>query len=135
MERKRLYFLTHEGNPKVFSGYGVPLNAGEKSHLVGVLVISGLREEREGYIKKLEDAFGEAAIGPVTARGDIGVYTQMRVEDPLSLSLVRDDLYGPKAEETRYVLEMALREGLIPKTRLKLCWSRERQSWVSELDV
>ena len=67
----------------------------------------------------------EAIIGPMTIHGDRGLFTQMRIEDPHSLDLVGDNLYGPNMEETRYVLDLVLKGGFLPKIRLKLHCSRE----------
>lgn len=135
MDQRRLYFLTHEGDQNVFSGYGIPFASSDKSHLLGILIIDGPYRYPKDYIKSLEDAFGEAVVGPVTVNGDIGLYTQMRISDPYSLSLVRSDLYGRNLEETRYILNFALEKGCIPKTRLKLYWSREKGLWISEFDL
>jgi hypothetical protein len=38
-------------------------------------------------------------------------------------------------DETRYVLDLALKGGFLANTKLRLHWSRENQLWMSELDV
>jgi hypothetical protein len=131
---KPLYFLTHEGNAQMFSGYGIPLNEG-KSPLVGMVMIDRPNRCPESYIKELREVFGEAIIGPMTFNHDRGLYTWMNIKDPASLELVRDDLYSPNIDETRYVLDLAAKAGFLPKARLKLSWSSERQVWLSEFDV
>jgi hypothetical protein len=62
----------------------------------------------------------EAIIGPMTLNGDRGLFTQMRIQDPHSLDLVKNDLSAPNTEETRYVFELALRGGFLAKRRVKL---------------
>jgi hypothetical protein len=69
----------------------------------------------------------EAIIGPMTLNGDRELFTQMRIQDPHSLDLVRDGLYGPNTKETTYVLNPALKGGFLPKIRLKLRCSRKCQ--------
>jgi hypothetical protein len=131
---KPLYFLTHEDNPCMFLGYGIPISR-EKSHLAGMLMIDRPSRCPESYLQKLKEAFDEAIIGPMTMNGDRGLFTQMRIEDPYSLDLVKNDLPGPNMEETRCVLDLALKGGLTPKTKLKLRWSTNSHIWVSELDI
>ncbi len=132
---KPLYFLTHEGNPAMFSGYGIPLKDGKKSPLVGMLMVDRPQKCPDSYIEKLREVFGEAIIGPMTLNHDRGLYTWMSIKDPASLELVRDDLYSPNIDETRYVLDLAAKAGFLPKARLKLSWSSEHQVWVSGFDV
>jgi hypothetical protein len=134
MNHKPFYFLTHEGRPHIFSGYGVPIRDGEKSPLVGMLMVDRPTRCPESYVRELRENFGEVIIGPMTLKGDRGLFTQIRIDDPASLELVRDDLCAYNMEETRYVLELALRGGFLPKTRLKLRWSRENRLWTSEFD-
>ena len=69
----------------------------------------------------------EAIIRTMTMHGDRGLFTQMRIEEPLSLELVRDDFSADQMEETKYVLELALKGGFLPKTKLKLQWSNKYQ--------
>ena len=134
MDQKPVYFLTHEGNPRIFSGYGIPLSEG-KSPLVGMLMIDRPSRCPERYIQELKETFDEVIIGPMTMNGDRGLFTQMRIEDPYSLDLVKNDLSGPNLEETRYVLALALKGGFMPKTKPKLRWSTNSHVWVSELDI
>jgi hypothetical protein len=59
MPHKSQYFLTHENNPNMFSGYGIPLNEG-KSPLMGMLMIDRPNRCPENYVSDLRKAFGEA---------------------------------------------------------------------------
>jgi hypothetical protein len=139
MTGKPLYFLTHEGNPSMFSGYGIPLkplNEGDKSRLpgewsksplVGMLMVDRPERCPEEYLQGLRDTFGEVMLGPITTNGDRGIFTQMRIEDPLSLSLVREDLYCRESELISVALELGLKEGHLPGPRLRLSWSPETQ--------
>ena len=67
--------------------------------------------------------------------GDRGLFTQMRIDDPYSLDLVKNDFSGPNMEDTRYILDLALKGGFTPKTNLKLRWSTNYHIWVSEFDI
>jgi hypothetical protein len=131
---KPLYFLTHNGRPHIFSGYGIPLNEG-KSPLVGMLMVDRPARCPDNYLKDLKQAFGHVVIGPMTIYGERGIYTQMRIEDPFSLELVKDDFPAGQMEETRYVLDLALKGGFLPKPKLKLHWSKEERLWISEFDL
>jgi len=53
---KPLYFLNHESNLDMFSGYGIPLNKG-KSPLVGMLMIDRPAKCPENYIQNLKETF------------------------------------------------------------------------------
>jgi hypothetical protein len=134
MSHKPLYFLTHEGNPRVFSGYGIPLKEGIKSPLVGMLMVDRPSPCPPAYIRELEDTFGEVFIGPMTSNYDRGVYARMGIEDPLSLGLLRDDVQGEMVEYIRGALETAVRLGRLPNPRLRVEWSRERGLWISRFD-
>jgi hypothetical protein len=54
---------------------------------------------KRGRLYFLRDSFGEVIIGPRTLRGDRGMFTQMRIEDPYSLDLLRENLHGTNTEE------------------------------------
>jgi hypothetical protein len=135
MSHKPLYFLTHEGNPGIFSGYGIPLKEGEKSPLVGMLMIDRPVKCPPEYLDRLNETFGDIEVAPMTSKGDRGIYTQMRIEDPLSLSLLRDDLYNSVAGSIADILNRSVGLGFMPKPRLKVRWSGEQQLWVSEFDL
>jgi hypothetical protein len=135
MSTKPLYFLTHEGNPGVFSGYGIPLKEGTKSPLVGMLLLDRPERCPQEYLDRIYDTFGEYQIGPMTSKGDRGLYTCMSIEDPLSLDLLRDDLYNSVAGTIAEILDNSLKAGLLPNPKLKVRWSPEERLWVSEFDV
>jgi len=94
---KALYFLTHEERPEMFSGYGIPLNEGDKSSLVGMLMVDRPERVAPEYLDRIYNTFGEFQLGPMTSNGDRGLYTRMRIDDPISLELVRDGLYNSVA--------------------------------------
>ena len=102
LHKKPLCFLTHEGRPQIFSGYGVPLKDMQKSSLVGMLMVDRPARCPDNYLQDLKEAFGEVIIGPMTPRGDRGLFTNMRIYDLASLELVRDDLHGDNMEKTSY---------------------------------
>ena len=135
MTKKPLYFLTHQGKPDVFSGYGISLIEDAKSPLVGMLVIDRPVRCPPEYLDRLHDAFGDTDVAPMTSKGDRGIYTQMRIEDPLSLSLLRDDVYNSVAVTIADILDRGVRMGAMPKPKLKVRWSGEQRLWVSEFDL
>jgi len=49
---KPLYFLTHEGHPSMLSGYGIPLKEGEKSPLVGMVMVDRPERCPEEYLSQ-----------------------------------------------------------------------------------
>jgi hypothetical protein len=134
MSSKPLYFPTHEGNPGVFSGYGISLMEDAKSPLIGMLMIDRPSPCPPAYIRELKDTFGEVFIGPITSNYDRGVYARMGIEDPLSLELLRDDVHGDQVDYINGALEMAVRVGRLPNPRLRVEWSRERGLWLSRFD-
>lgn len=135
MSCKRLYFLTHEGNPGVFSGYGISLKEGTKSPLIGMLLLDRPMKCPPEYLDRIYDAFGDYQIGPMTSNGDRGLYTRMTIEDPLSLDLLRDDIYNSVAEMIADVLHNSVKGGFMPNPKLRVRWSPEARLWVSELDL
>jgi hypothetical protein len=132
---KPLYFLTHEGNPAMFSGYGIPLKEGEKSSLVGMLLLDRPTRCPQAYLDSIHDTFGDYQIGPMTSSGDRGLYTQMTIEDRLSLDLLRDDLYNSVAGIIADVLHNSVKGGFMPNPKLWVRWSPEAGLWVSEFDL
>jgi hypothetical protein len=55
----------------------------------------------------------------MTMKRDRGLFTQMGIDDPVSMDLVRNDLHAYSMEETRYVVELALRGGFLSKNKLR----------------
>jgi hypothetical protein len=82
MSNKSLYFLTHEGNPELFSGYGIPMKEGTKSPLIGMFMVDRPSPCPPAYIRELEETFGEVFIGPITSNYDRGIYARMGVRGP-----------------------------------------------------
>lgn len=131
-----LYFLTHEGRPKTFSGYGIPIIDHEKSPLLGMLMVDRPARCPEDYLRRLSDTFGGVLIGPMVKNGDRGILTEMRIEDPFSLSLlIEDEFYDPVAEGIKNVLLATMKDRYLPKPKLKLHWLRDYRLWVSEFDL
>jgi len=54
-----LYFLTHEGNRGVFSGYGIPLSEGTKSPLIGMLLLNRPEKWLFEYLDRIHETFGD----------------------------------------------------------------------------
>jgi hypothetical protein len=135
MSSKPLYFLTHEGNPQIFSGYGIPIQDGGKSPLIGMLMVDRPSRCPNSYIQRLMETFGDVFVGPMTSNYDRGVYAWMGIEDPLSLSLIRDDVHGEMVDYVRGALEMAVIAGRLPNPRLRVRWSTKDRLWVGEFDI
>jgi|GEM_PF-3474494 len=128
-----LYFLTHEGNPDIFSGYGIPVLDGEKSSLLGMLMVDRSSTCPEEYLHDLAATFGGVLIGQMTKNGDRGILTEMVIEEPVSLGLLKDGFFDPIAEGIGGYLLTCLKDRYLPKPKLKLHWSSEERLWVSEL--
>jgi hypothetical protein len=133
--KKPLYFLTHEGRPYVFSGFGIPLEDSHKSPLVGMLLIDRPERCPDTYLQKLTETFAEVITAPMTAKGERGLYIRMRIDEPFSLDLLTDSIDGPKAETLARSLEIPLGLGYLPNTRLRLRWSKADGLWVSQFDI
>lgn len=54
----------------MFSAFGIPLREGEKSPLVGMLLVEKTDPSTEEYIEELRQAFGDVQTGPMTSKGD-----------------------------------------------------------------
>jgi len=130
-----LYFLTHEGNPDIFSGYGIPVLDGKKSPLLGMLMVDRPSTCPDEYLQDLTARFGGVLIGKMTKNGDRGILTEMIIEEPMSLGLLKDGLCDPIAEGIGGYLLTCLKDRYLPKPKLRLHWSSEERLWVSELGL
>jgi hypothetical protein len=72
MSDKPLYFPTQEGNPKLFSGYGIPLKEGTKSPLVGMLLLDRPTKCPPEYLDRVRNTFGDYQIRLMTSKGERG---------------------------------------------------------------
>jgi len=71
--KKPLYFLTHEGRPDLFSGYGIPI-LDEVSPLMGMLMVNVPEDRLEDHFKKIYRLFGEFMVGLRQLRGEWGYF-------------------------------------------------------------
>jgi len=94
--KKLLYFLTHEGRPGLFSGYGIPI-LDEVSPLMGMLMVDVPEDRLEDHFKKIYRLFGEFMVGPATAKGEMGMFSEMWIEDPYSQKLLKENISDPVA--------------------------------------
>lgn len=133
MSKKTLYFLTHEGEPESFSGYGIPILEDEKSPLIGMLLVDVPEEGLEDYFDKIYKTFGEFMVGPVTRKGEMGMYAEMWVEDPFSEKLLKQGIGDSVAQDIGEILRKSLKSGFLPNPKFKVRWTREGRIWVREL--
>jgi hypothetical protein len=131
IQKGQLYFLTHPGSGKIFSGYGLSTREGRKDHLVGLLMVDRPRPVDPGWLNQIEEAYGAYQLVPMTAGGDRGILCQMRVEKE-SRALLRQ-LPHPRAREIEHALKPLL--DAPPNPILKLGWDEESQLWTSRLWV
>jgi hypothetical protein len=96
--KKPLYFLTHEGRPELFSGYGIPI-MDEMSPLMGMLIVDLPEDRLENHLKKIYRLFGEFMVGPARAKGGMGIFSEMWIEDPYSQKLLRENISIPVAQD------------------------------------
>lgn len=124
--RGQLCFLSHPDS-EMFSGYGLTTEQGRKDRLVGLLMVDRPQPVDPTWLKQVEDVYGECDLVPMTAAGERGILTQMRIEaDSLPfLQPLSQPLVGQIENSLQPLLERP------PTPILKLRWNQERGLWDS----
>jgi hypothetical protein len=86
----QLYFLAHPGS-ELFSGYGLTTHQGRKDRLVGLLMVDRPHPVDTKWLNEIEQRYGEYQLFPMTATGERGLLTQMRVASDSLTHLGRHD--------------------------------------------
>jgi hypothetical protein len=124
----QLYFLAHPGS-ELFSGYGLTTQAGRKDRLIGLLMVDRPRPVDPNWLAEIEALYGDYQLVPMTAAGERGLVTQMRIQ-PDSVALLQRRSPHPLARELTQALTPLLAAS--PSPVLKLRWDDERRLWRSE---
>ena len=129
IDRGKLFFLNHPANDHIFSGYGLTVEQGRKDLHVGLLMVDRPRPADPVWLNKVEEAFGEYRLVPMTASGERGILCQMHIEPD---SLVHLRSYNMvKAAAIKTSLEPLLDE--LPKPVLALRWDEGQRLWQSHI--
>src|SRR4051812_26119801 len=136
MERQRnpevvgpgqLYFLNHPDS-ELFSGYGLTTQEGRKDRLIGLVMVDRPHLVGSQWLAEIEAHYGDYQLVPMTATGERGILTQMRIAPESAGLLAR--LSHPIAQEFTRVLKPLLEAP--PSPILKLCWDEEEKLWRSD---
>ena len=124
-----LFFLSHPGTEDFFSGYGLTVQPGSRDLLIGLLMIDRPKPADPRWLKRVENAFGESQLVPITAAGERGIACQMQME-PESLPHLRQ-FSTEKAAAIKTALQPLLEEP--PNPTFTLRWNEEKQLWTSQI--
>ncbi|HEX9597289.1 MAG TPA: hypothetical protein VF982_10455 [Anaerolineales bacterium] len=126
----QLYFLAHPGS-ELFSGYGLTTQEGRQDRLIGLLMVDRPRPVDPAWLAEIDVRYGDYQLIPMTATGERGLVTQMRIA-PESLAFLGRFSGGPLGaveHEFARVLQPLLDNP--PAPILKLRWSAEQHLWTS----
>ncbi len=129
LRRGELLCLYHPGTNDIFSGYGLVMADDEPGELVGLLMIDRPFPANPFWLARIEEAYGECDLVPMTSTGARGLVCRMQIE-PDSRQHLR---YLPPA--FGHLLQEALQPLLDepPAPTLALRWDEERRVWLSEM--
>ena len=97
----QFYFLSHPGSD-LFSGYGLTTQAGRQDRLAGLLMVDRPHPVDPAWLAEVKARYGAYQLVPMTATGEQGLLTQMRIQ-PDSVSLLQRSPH-PLARELRQAL-------------------------------
>jgi hypothetical protein len=123
-----LFFLLHPGEVE-FSGYGLTVERGSISPLVGILMVDRPQPASSAWLKRVQKQFGRYELVSMTKTDERGIVCQMHIADD-SLAHVR-----PLAGMFTRALQVALFPFLLirPKPQLLVSWDAQTRVWRSEL--
>ena len=129
LSRGELLCLYHPGTNDVFSGYGLVMEDDETGDLVGLLMVDRPFPANPFWLARIEEAYGECDLVPMTSTGARGLVCRMQIE-PDSRQHLR---YLPPA--FGHLLQEALQPLLEepPAPTLALRWDEDRRVWLSEM--
>jgi hypothetical protein len=123
-----LFFLLHSGDVQ-FSGYGLTVEPGRHSQLVGLLMIDRSQPASAAWLATVKQTFGQYTLHPMTTTGERGIVCQMWIAED-SLVHVRQ-LPGSFTRALQAALFPLL--SLLPAPQFDLFWDGEVQLWRSQL--
>jgi hypothetical protein len=127
LSRGQLYALSHPDSD-LFSGYGLTTLAGRKDRLVGLLMVDRPQPANPACLAEIEVRYGDYQLVPMTATGERGLVTQMRIVPESVPHLAR--FSNPLGQELTRVLTPLLETP--PAPALTLRWDEEHKLWQSE---
>ena len=123
----QLYFLSYPDSD-LFAGYGLTIQAGRKDRLTGLLMVDRPQPVDPAWLSRIEALYGAYQLAPMTAIGERGIVTQMRIA-PESVALLQRFSH-PMAQAVTRALNPLLETP--PAPVLKLRWDEEQKLWRSE---
>jgi hypothetical protein len=123
----QLFVLSHPGSD-LFSGYGLTTHEGRKDRLIGLLMVDRPQPVDPAWLGEIEQRYGEAHLVAMTATGERGILTQMRIARE-SVRLLHG-FAQPLARELTRALTPLLEKP--PAPVLKLRWDEEQKLWRSD---
>lgn len=129
IQRGDLFFLRHPGKEDIFSGYGLAMQNGMKEALVGLLMVDRPNPVDPGWLRRVDEAFGEYQLVPMTATGERGILCRMQIE-PDSIHHLQQHAF-----KKTFLIQEALKPLLeeLPKPIFRMAWDPEQSLWVSEI--
>jgi hypothetical protein len=127
--RGELFFLSHPGKEKIFSGYGLTVEEGNKGKLVGLLMVDRPRLVDQEWLMKVERNFGEFRLVPITVTGERGIVCRMEIEAKSITHLCR--LSSDKSKALKKALEPLIE--MPPKPTFIMSWNVGKHLWESRL--
>jgi len=126
VQKGELYFLLHPGEAQ-FSGYGLTMQPGALSPLVGLLMVDRPQPASVTWLGQVRERFGEAELVRMTRSGERGLACQMWIGED-SLTHVR-----PLAGAQTHALQSALSPLLMtpPSPQLDVHWDGTAKLWRS----
>jgi DNA-binding Lrp family transcriptional regulator len=129
LNRGELLCLYHPGTTDIFSGYGLVMADGWPGELAGLLMVDRPTPANPAWLARIQEAYGECELVPMTTRGERGLLCRMHIE-PESLQHLRrfSPAFGQPLQEA---LQPLLDDP--PAPTLSLSWDEDRRSWLSRM--
>jgi hypothetical protein len=125
--RGELFFLSHPGQEKIFSGYGLTVEEGKRGKLVGILMVDRPRPVDRKWLMQVERDFGKYQLVPMTATGERGIVCRMEIERESLVHLCQI----PNAQSDAIVKALEPLLDNPPRAKFKMSWNKEMNLWQS----
>src|SRR5690349_8812200 len=80
IKKGELFFLLHPGEVE-FSGYGLTVERGSNSPLVGVMMVDRPQLASSGWLSRVQKQFGRYQLVSMTKTGERGITCQMWISE------------------------------------------------------
>ena len=129
LNRGELLCLYHPGTNDTFSGYGLVMEDDWPGHLTGILMVDRPFPANPNWLARIDDAYGECDLVPMTTTGERGLVCRMQIE-PDSLQHLRR--YAPSfGLPLQEALQQLLEDP--PSPTLSLSWDEAAGVWRSRM--